>query len=79
MIDRGSFDTLTGRWFNRRIVIRNGVRKDKPFFVRLFNPSEIYDWLTRAGMTVDQIYGGYDVQPVSVDSRRMIVVAKRSA
>jgi SAM-dependent methyltransferase len=31
MIDRGSFDTLTGRWHNRRIVIRNGIRKDKPF------------------------------------------------
>jgi SAM-dependent methyltransferase len=79
LIDRGSFDTLTGRWFNRRIAIRNGVRKDKPFFVRLFNPSEIHDWLARAGMDVDQMYGGYDVQPVSVDSRRMIVVAKRSA
>jgi len=38
MIDRLSFDTLTGRLYNHRIVIRNGVRKDKPFFVRLYNP-----------------------------------------
>jgi SAM-dependent methyltransferase len=79
MIDRGSFDTLTGRLHNRRIVIRNGMRKDKPFFVRLFNPTELRDWLLRAGMVIDLIYGGYDVSPLGEDSRRMIVVAKRSA
>jgi SAM-dependent methyltransferase len=77
MIDRGSFDTLTGRWYNRRIVIRNGIRKDKPFFVRLFNPSEIRDWLTRAGFEIVLIYGGFDSQPISADSRRMIVVSKK--
>jgi SAM-dependent methyltransferase len=79
MIDRVSFDTLTGRLHNRRIVIRNGVRKDKPFFVRLFNPTELRDWLLLAGMDIAQMYGGYDVSPISEDSRRMIVVAKRSA
>jgi SAM-dependent methyltransferase len=78
MIDRGSFDTLTGRWHNRRIVIRNGIRKDKPFFVRLFNPSEIHEWLKRAGLEIIQIFSGYDAQPISAEARRMIVVAKRS-
>jgi hypothetical protein len=33
----------------------------------------------RAGMDIDVIYGGYDVSPLGVDSRRMIVVAKRTA
>jgi len=79
MIDRVSFDTFTGRMYNRRIVIRNGVRKEKPFFVRLFNPTELRDWLIRAGMDIEQIYSGYDVSPLSEDSRRLIVVAKRSA
>jgi SAM-dependent methyltransferase len=78
MIDRGSFDPLTGRWHNRRIVIRHGVRKDKPFFVRLFNPTELQIWLERAGMEIDRIYGGYDGSPLTTDSRRMIIVAKRS-
>jgi SAM-dependent methyltransferase len=77
MIDRGSFDTLTGRWHNRRIVIRNGIRKDKPFFVRLFTPSEIQEWLKRAGFEVVLIYGGFDSQPISLDSRRMVVVSKK--
>jgi SAM-dependent methyltransferase len=30
MIDRLSFDGLEGRFYNKRIVIRDGVRKDKP-------------------------------------------------
>jgi 2-polyprenyl-3-methyl-5-hydroxy-6-metoxy-1,4-benzoquinol methylase len=79
MIDRGSFDTLTGRWLNRRIVIRNGVRKDKPFFVRLFNPSEIRDWLARAGMEIIQMYGSFDGSPLTSESRRLIVVSRRVA
>jgi SAM-dependent methyltransferase len=79
MIDRVSFNTLTGRLHNRRILIRNGVRKDKPFFIRLFNPTELRDWLIRAGMDIERMYGGYDASPLAEDSRRMIVVAKRSS
>ena len=36
MIDRHFFDSLSGRLYNRRIVIREGVRRDKPFFVRFY-------------------------------------------
>jgi hypothetical protein len=39
MFDPVSFDTPIGRWYNRRIVIRNGIRKDKLLYVRLYNPS----------------------------------------
>jgi SAM-dependent methyltransferase len=79
MIDRVNFDTRTGRMHNYRIVIRNGVRKEKPFFVRLYNPTELRDWLVRAGMEINLIYGGYDISPLGEDSRRMIVVAMRTA
>ncbi len=77
MIDRLEFDSLTGRLCNRRIVIRNGVRRDKPFFVRLYNPSEICDLLSRAGLRVEKMYGGWDGEPVSADARRMIVIARK--
>jgi SAM-dependent methyltransferase len=60
MIDLGSFDTLTGRWYNRRIMIRNGVRKDKPFFVRLYNPSKMEQMINDAGMEVQKILSGYN-------------------
>jgi SAM-dependent methyltransferase len=77
MIDRNHFDSITGRLYNRRIVIRDGVRRDKPFFVRLYNPSEILELLNKVGLGLETLLGGYDGQPVSPDSRRMVVVAKK--
>lgn len=79
MIDRNTFDSLTGRMTNRRIVIRDGVRKDKPFFVRMYNPSELRDMLDEAGMEVVNMYGGYDDEPVSVESRRLVVIARKES
>jgi SAM-dependent methyltransferase len=77
MIDRNTFDSATGRLYNRRIIIRGGVRKDKPFFVRIYNQTEISDVLDRAGLGVYQMYGGWDGQQISTDSRRMVVIARK--
>lgn len=77
MIDRCSLDAATGRMYNRRIVIRNGVRKDKPFFVRLYNPSEITELVERAGLQVDHIHGGWDGQALSADAKRLIMIARK--
>jgi len=77
MIDRGNFDTTTGRWYNRRIVIRDGARKDKPFFVRLYYPSEIEELVTKAGMQVHKMFAGYDSQQFSDVSRSMVIIAKK--
>jgi SAM-dependent methyltransferase len=76
MINRLSFDVLTGRFHNRRIVIRNGVRKDKPFSIRLYNATEIRDLLHRVGLEVYKMLGGDD-QPLSASSQRMVVIAKK--
>jgi SAM-dependent methyltransferase len=76
MINRLSFDALTGRLTNRRIVIRNGTRKDKPFSIRLYNAQEIRDLLSKAGLEVYKLVGG-DGQPLSASSRRMWVVARK--
>jgi len=76
LINRCSFDVLTGRFHNRRIVIRNGVRKDKPFSIRLYNASEVHQLLNRAGLVGHKLLGG-DGQPLSVDSRRMVVIASK--
>mgnify|MGYP001341666697 CR=1 FL=1 len=57
MINRNSFDMLSGRWHNQRIVIRNGIRKDKPFSIRLYNPTEIRKLDQKAGKEVTHLYG----------------------
>ena len=77
MVNRNSFDTVTGRWHNRRIVIRDGIRKDKPFSIRLYNPSEIRSLLNSAGLKVYKIYGDWDAQPLSTDSRGMVAIARK--
>jgi len=77
MIDRNIFDSLTGRWYNKRIVIRDGKRKDKPFFVRIYNPTEMRDLLARAGLKFYKIFSDFDLKPFTSDSRRMIIIAKK--
>ena len=77
MIDRSSFDSQTGLLYNQRIVFRKGVRKDKPFKIRVYNPNEFTDLLNQAGLEVYAMYGGFDAQPVSTDSRRLVVLARK--
>ena len=77
MIDRNTFDSATGRLTSRRIVIRDGKRKDKTFFVRLYNPTEIKELLSRVGLSIHKIYGDWDAKPFTSNSRRMIITAKK--
>lgn len=79
MIDRMSFDSQQGRLYNRRIVFRGGIRKDKPYFVRLYNPSEIRVLTTQAGLELEHLYGDWKGNALSADSRRLIVIARRPA
>jgi SAM-dependent methyltransferase len=76
LINRCSFDVLTGRLQNRRIIIRSGVRKDKVFSIRLYNPSEIRRLLDQFGL-VDQRLLDRAGQPLSSEPRRMVVIATK--
>lgn len=77
MINRSSFDPLTGRWINRRIVIRDGVRRDKPFFVRLYNYSEIRQLLLAAGLEMQTVHANWRAEPFTAESRGMAIVARK--
>ncbi len=77
MIDRHSFDSLQGRLYNKRIVIRDGIRKDKPNFVRIYSPSELATLLPRVGFSSYKFYGGFDGRPHAYDSGRMVVIAQK--
>jgi SAM-dependent methyltransferase len=77
MIDRHIFDSLTGRLYNRRIVIRDGIRRDKPFFIRMYNASEIQTLVHQAGMQIINICGDWDAKPLTIESRRMIIIAQK--
>jgi SAM-dependent methyltransferase len=76
LINRYSFDEATKRFHNRRILIRDGLRKDKPYSVRMYNTAEITDLLNEAGLVDHQILDEKS-QPVSPASRRMTVIARK--
>jgi SAM-dependent methyltransferase len=76
IINRLSFDVLTARFHNRRIVIRDGIRKDKPHAIRIYTATEIRDLLNRAGLGVNKILG-YDGKPLSTRSQAMMIIARK--
>ncbi|MCJ7508009.1 MAG: class I SAM-dependent methyltransferase, partial [candidate division Zixibacteria bacterium] len=61
----------------KRVVIRDGLRKDKPFSLRLYSPTEMKELLKRAGFKLHQIYSDWDANPFTSNSRRMIIIAKK--
>ncbi len=76
VINRLSYDMLSGRLHNRRIVIRNGSRKDRPFSIRLYNATEIRALVTQAGLELLDILD-YSGEPLSDQSRGMLVIARK--
>lgn len=77
MINRFSFDVMTGRLVNDRIIIRDGVRKDRPFSIRLYSVTEIRDLLASVGLALEQLYEEWDGSPLRMDSPSMVVVARK--
>lgn len=77
MINRFSFDVLTARLQNKRIIIRDGVRKDIPFSIRLYSVSEMRDLLDRAGLQLKSVFAEWDGSQLEMDSPAMVVVAEK--
>jgi SAM-dependent methyltransferase len=77
LINRFSFDVETGRLRNDRIVIRDGVRKDRPFSIRLYSVTEMRGLLAEAGLEMDGVYGEWDGRELRFDSPAMVVVARK--
>ncbi len=74
MIDRHRFDVPTGRIYTERIVVRSNRVRRFSFFVRLPSYTELRDWLLATGFAAVEAYGE-DGAPLTLDSRRMVVVA----
>lgn len=79
MIDRNSFDTLTGRNLTRRTIIKDGKITNFEYSIRFYNPSEISQLLKKVGFSSCSFYGNWDGSQLDNDSKRMIVIAKKDA
>ena len=77
-MERRRYDIHTGRinvdWF---YVTAEGQRRHQPHSERLYTFVEFAKMLEKAGMAVRETWGGFDGRELSMDSRRMIVLAER--
>lgn len=74
MLDRSTFDPISGRTTTKRFVWRGGRMRRIQYSVRLFAFTEIRDWLLDAGFKNVQVFDR-DRSPFTIESRRMAVVA----
>jgi SAM-dependent methyltransferase len=79
MIDRHHFDVLSGRTITRRTYIRDGKQSEAPFFVRLYNLQEFQRLFDDAGLDLEMAYGDWEGSPVSLETKRLIVTARKRA
>ena len=73
VIDQHQLDPLAGRSLSTRTYLRGGRSRRVLYSVHMFGFPELRDWLRAAGFTAVAGYGE-DGQPLTGESRRMIVV-----
>ena len=77
--ERREFDVVSGRnHVEFTIIFPDGARRETSHHIRLYVATEICSMLGRAGLELEETYGGYDGVSLSVDVKRMIMVALRS-
>lgn len=77
MIDRHHFDSESGRLIDRRILVRNGVVKRRPFSIRLYSLSEVMALTASMGLEAVGCYGDYREEPISLARNRMVLCFRR--
>ncbi|MBI2913566.1 MAG: methyltransferase domain-containing protein [Chloroflexi bacterium] len=77
-LERPRFDPLTSRVESEWILVTpSGRRETHTIRLRWYTLTEMAKMLSRAGMTVRQVWGGFDGQQYGLDSPRMIVLAQK--
>lgn len=71
------YDPFARRALTRRTVELDGQVKVYESSVRIYSREEILQRLAAAGLQAMDCYGGYDLSPLTPQSRRMILVARR--
>ena len=69
-------DSWASMW-NRWILLKDGVRREKVFVQRLYAASELRTLLFQAGFQAVQLYGGWDQRPYDQNADTLIAVAKK--
>jgi 2-polyprenyl-3-methyl-5-hydroxy-6-metoxy-1,4-benzoquinol methylase len=78
LLEERAFDPWTGRMRSGWVLLEpSGERIEMAFATRAYTLVELARMLTSVGFDVERAYGDYQGSEYAVDSRRMIVVARR--
>jgi SAM-dependent methyltransferase len=77
LVDRPTYDVLSGRIDTERVIVRGGAVRRTRFFVRTYSFTELRSLLLGAGFAAVRGFG-YEGEPLTFDDRRMLVVAERA-
>ena len=81
LMEESSLELVPSRVVSRQILIdsHGGTQVTKQFFLRTYTCAELSALLRRHGLAVTAVTGGASGEPYSSDSRRLAIVAERSA
>ena len=80
-----SLEDRTMRWetgvhvSGRTIIEPEGKHWNMTQTLRIFPPHELVQWLARAGLTVVGIFGNFGAAPFDLNSRRLILIARKES
>ena len=78
MLDKNTFDPITGRVNTQRIIFREGVRREGRFFLRIYSATELRTLLLRVGFSAVRFFGDWDSEkPFDGRSFRLVAVASK--
>jgi SAM-dependent methyltransferase len=78
-VERRDLDLASSRMHVHFIVIDpNGNRHESiGHLIRLYTLTEMTRLLARVGLTVNAVFGGFEGETYSIDTRRMIIIARK--
>ena len=80
-MEENTLELRTSRIVSRQILIdpKGGPQVTKEYFLRAYTCAELSALLQRHGFLVQQVYGGPDRSEYSTETRRLILLAEKSA
>jgi len=83
--ERAGFIVLTesmpvdswGSVWNRWVLLKDGVRREKVFVQRLYAASELRSLLYRAGFSAVELYGGWDERSYDQNADTLIAIGRK--
>jgi hypothetical protein len=77
MLEQHTFDPATGiAQTTQTLIEKDGRREAHPFSVRVYTATELIHMVERAGFDEWRCYGSFDMQPLSPQSRLVVVAIK---